>query len=177
MSSKRRKKSSAKVPSYCLHKASGKAVVRINGKDHYLGEYGSSESHEKYEQMVAKWRASNEKNEQATFELSSLYDPEITIAELLLKYREFAESYYVRHGKPSTELDEMRQSLRPLRQLFGSDVARDFGPRKLKLVRQHMIDVQDLSRGVINKRINRIKRFFRWAVAEELVLFFKKKTG
>ena len=33
-----------KVPSYCLHKRSGRAVVRLNGKDHYLGEYGSPES-------------------------------------------------------------------------------------------------------------------------------------
>ena len=32
-----------------------------------------------------------------------------------------------------------------------------------------MIDVMDLSRGVINNRINRVKRFIRWAVAEELV--------
>ena len=30
-----------KVPSYCLHKASGKAVVRLDGKDHYLADYGS----------------------------------------------------------------------------------------------------------------------------------------
>ncbi|WP_417847301.1 hypothetical protein [Thalassoglobus sp.] len=30
-----------KVPSYCLHKASGQAVVRINGRDHYLGLYGT----------------------------------------------------------------------------------------------------------------------------------------
>ena len=30
----------AKVPSYCRHKHSGQAVVRIGGRDHYLGEYG-----------------------------------------------------------------------------------------------------------------------------------------
>jgi hypothetical protein len=48
---------SQKVPAYCRHKASGKAVVRLEGKDHYLGEYGSDESHEAYEKLIAEWRA------------------------------------------------------------------------------------------------------------------------
>lgn len=42
-----------KVPAYSLHKASGKAVVRLDGKDHYLGPYGSPESHERYERLIA----------------------------------------------------------------------------------------------------------------------------
>jgi len=46
-----------KVPSYCRHKASGQAVVRIADRDHYLGEYGSPESHEEYERRIAEWRA------------------------------------------------------------------------------------------------------------------------
>ena len=45
-----------KVPSYCLHKASGKAVVRLDGRDVYLGKHGSPESHEKYERAIAEWR-------------------------------------------------------------------------------------------------------------------------
>jgi hypothetical protein len=36
-------------PSYCLHKASGRAVVRIDGRDRYLGPHGSPESHAEYE--------------------------------------------------------------------------------------------------------------------------------
>ena len=46
-----------KVPSYCLHKASGRAVVRLGGRDVYLGEYGSPESHEEYERVIAEWRS------------------------------------------------------------------------------------------------------------------------
>lgn len=38
-----------KVPNYCLHKKSGQAVVRIRGKDRYLGKYGSPESRERTE--------------------------------------------------------------------------------------------------------------------------------
>jgi hypothetical protein len=35
---------SGKVPSYCLHKEYGRAVVRLEGSDHYLGLYGSPEA-------------------------------------------------------------------------------------------------------------------------------------
>lgn len=60
--------------------------------------------------------------------------------------------------------------LRTVRLLFGSILASGFGRLKLRAVHEHRIDVMDLSRGIINKRVNRIKRFFRWSVAGELVL-------
>ncbi len=44
------------VPRYCHHKASGRAVTRVDGRDHYLGSYGSSESHEAYSRLIAEWR-------------------------------------------------------------------------------------------------------------------------
>ena len=40
----------------------------------------------------------------------------------------------------------------------------EFGPLKLQAVRQHMIDL-NRSRGVINHRVNRIKRFLEWATS------------
>ena len=46
-----------KVPSYCQHKASGQAVVRIDGVDHYLGPYGSPSSQDEYQRLVAEWLA------------------------------------------------------------------------------------------------------------------------
>jgi integrase len=53
--------------------------------------------------------------------------------------------------------------------LYGSTPAGEFGPKRLKTIRHHLIEVGN-SRGVVNKRIGQIKRAFRWAVAEELVL-------
>ena len=46
-------------PAYLLHKATGQARCRINRKDHYLGRYGSPESREKYDELVAEWFARN----------------------------------------------------------------------------------------------------------------------
>ena len=46
-----------RVPKYCLDKASGSAVVRLAGADHYLGTYGSEQSHEAYNRLIAQWLA------------------------------------------------------------------------------------------------------------------------
>ena len=39
-------------PAYTLHKPTGQARVRIKGKDHYLGEYGTPESRERYDDLI-----------------------------------------------------------------------------------------------------------------------------
>jgi hypothetical protein len=44
-----------KVPSYRLHKPTGQAVVRIDGRDHYLGLHGTEASHEAYRRTIAEW--------------------------------------------------------------------------------------------------------------------------
>jgi hypothetical protein len=43
-----------RTPSYCLHKSSRQAVVRIGGKDHDLGKDGSVESRLKHGNRIAK---------------------------------------------------------------------------------------------------------------------------
>jgi hypothetical protein len=55
---------------------------------------------------------------------------------LLLAYLAFADSYYVKHGRPTTEPASIRVTVRPLRQLYGHTLARDFGPLQLKAVRE-----------------------------------------
>jgi len=87
----------------------------------------------------------------------------------MLSYWRFAERYYVSDGKPTKELGCMRDALRPVRRLYGTLPAEAFGPAKLKLIRDYMIDEQDLCRTEINKRTGRIKRFIKWAVSEEMV--------
>lgn len=46
--------SSTHIPGLTRHQASGQAVVRIDGKDHYLGRYGSAESKSTYERLIAE---------------------------------------------------------------------------------------------------------------------------
>jgi len=49
--------SPVKIPSYTKHKATGQAVVRINGKDHYLGKFGSAASIREYDRLRVESRA------------------------------------------------------------------------------------------------------------------------
>lgn len=157
-----------KVPSYCLHKPSGQARVIINGRHHYLGVYGSEESKSKYARLISEQAAPDTK--QTPPKHGSDDFPDLSIDELLVQYLDYAKEYYVlQDGSPSRELKSMKEAMRHIRELFGSDPAREFGPKKLKAIREHMIKVHDLSRGVINNRVNRMKRIFRWAVSEELI--------
>jgi len=43
-----------RIPKYRLHKATGLAVVTLNGADHYLGRHGTAESREQYDRLIAE---------------------------------------------------------------------------------------------------------------------------
>ena len=154
------------VPAYRLHKPSGQARVIIQGRHVYLGSYGSPESREKYARVIAELATDHGSNGHSSS--STRCSAAILINELILAYWQFAKRYYVKDGEPTKELTCMREALLPLRQLYGSTPADQFGPKSLAAVRQQMVD-SGLSRGVVNRRIGRIKRVFKWAVAEELI--------
>ena len=52
-------RTSAQIPQYRLHKPTGCGVVRLNGRDIYLGTHGTPESKERYPQVIAEWLANN----------------------------------------------------------------------------------------------------------------------
>jgi len=157
-----------KVPSYCRHKKSGQAVVYFGRKAVYLGPFCSSESHQNYEREIARWRVAQESGIDRETVAIDRAAPK-TVSELILAYLLFAKTYYVdADGKQTKEFTEMKLALRPLRKVHGSTYVENFGPLALKAVRTHMVESGKLSRQVINRRVNRIRRMFKWAVAEEL---------
>jgi integrase len=157
------------VPTYRHHRQSGQAVVTLtdgcgNRRDVLLGTYGTKASREEYARVLSEWEAAGRCPPQPVGAAATL-----TINELLVRFMEWAEQHY-RHtdGRPTSELNDYRYTLKPLKELYGTTTAARFGPLALKAVRQKMLDT-DLSRGVANQRTGRIKRVFKWAVAEELV--------
>lgn len=154
-------------PSYRHHKARNCAVVTINGKNQYLGPYGSAQSHEKYSRLVAEWLANGRQLLPAQKPDSRAEQP-FSVNELLVAYWHFAEKYYQHDGKPTKELMCMKHAMRPLKELYGLTAAADFGPKALKAVREHMVS-QGLCRRMVNARVNRIRRIFKWATSEELI--------
>jgi integrase len=153
-----------RLPKYRHYKPKDLAVVRIDGRDHYLGRFGSEESQEKYRRLVAGWLAGT-----PTAVPEADNDAEgISVAELMLAFMKWADGYYRKDGRPTTEPVNIRLALRPIRQLYGLTPACDFGPRALKTVRQAMIDA-GLCRNECNKRTRIVVRLFKWGVEQELV--------
>jgi integrase len=175
-----------RTPSYRLFKPRGQAVVTIDGKDHYLGKYGTAQSKAEYDRLIAEWLANGRC-------LPAAAGTDLSMNELIAAYWKHVESYYVKDGAPTSEVATIRYALRFVRQLYGHTLAKDFGPLALKAVRQAMVEhpvtrrfkVVDpetrqtreeakvirhgLARRYINKQVGRIKRMFAWAVEEELV--------
>ena len=154
-----------RMPSYRLHRASGQAVVTLNGKDIYLGEYGTQESKATYDRLIGEWAGSNR---QFPPDRSDTTSPTLTINELFLPYWEFVQQHYRKHGRTTSEVNLIRLALSPLIGTYGRQPAKGFGPLALKAYRQGLIDSK-LSRRVVNQHVGRVKRFFKWATENELV--------
>ena len=154
-------------PCYRHHKARNLAVVTIGGKNHYLGPWQSPESHEKYATLIAEWKRLGGSLSTSPPASSTDTSP-LTVSKLILAFFTYAQTHYVKRGEPTSEQACIRQALRPVRQLYGSTPAIEFGPRALKNARQSLI-ASGRSRKSINKDVHRIKRMFRWAVEEELL--------
>ena len=150
-----------KTPAYRLYKRTGQAVVTLNGRDYYLGKHGTGASRQAYDRLIGEWLTGGRS-------LLTEDDP-LTIIELVARFWRHAERYYRKaDGTPTTEPENFRLALRPLKALYGHTAAREFGPLALKAVRQRMTGGGG-SRNYVNKHIRRIKLMFKWAASEELV--------
>jgi integrase len=146
------------LPEYRKHDLNNNAVVTIDGADFELGRYGSVASRNRYDRLVTEWIANGRLLPAAQANKT------LTVKKLVAAFRGFAKQYY----RGSTEAVNLEHCFKPLVELYGSLPASDFGPLKLKAVRQKMIEA-DLCRAEINKRIGRVKRIFRWATENEVL--------
>ena len=155
------------TPKYRQYKPKNLAVVRIDGKDHYLGPYGSPESWEKYHRLLAERAKAKPAAPPGAVGLSAV--PALSINEVVLSYMQHCRAYYDAPERgASSELANIRLALKPLVRLYGRSSAGDFGPGSLKTVRQALID-SGIARTSINARVGRVVRMFRWAVEGEMV--------
>jgi len=128
-----------------------------------LDKYGSPESREQYARILAEAVLPAGPPSPDRFDSQRLL-----VSELLVACLKFAETYYSDEGQPTKEFQSMVDAVGPLNQLYGDTQADEFGPLKLKAVREHLVK-QGLCRTETNKRIGWLKRVFKWAVSEELI--------
>lgn len=159
---------SSSIPSYRLHKQSGQAVVTLadglgGRRDVLLGKHGSAESRAEYLRVISEWEINGHRLPQIGSAPSDRW-----VSELILAYWKFAETYYVKNGRATSQQERVKRSLRFVRELYGHTRATAFGPLALKAVRGKMVEA-GWTRIHVNHCVGCIKRMFKWAVENELV--------
>ncbi len=163
------------VPAYLRHKASGQAIAVVrseNGqrKQVYLGTCDSPESHRRYRELLARYldpakaRPEDEDNEP-----DELAPRTWTVADVVARFLSWADGYYrASDGTSTGEYPNFHAAASLVLKLYRDELAADFGPLKLKQVRELMVE-RGWSRRTVNMQTGRVKRMFKWAVENELV--------
>lgn len=149
-------------PSYRRHKASGQAVVTIADRDIYLGPYDSPSSRAKYARLIAEHAVTG------SVAGAKPHVHETCVAEVLLAFWRFAQTWYVKNGEPTNEINAYRVLIKDVRAHYGDVPATEFGPLAFRAVRQQWID-RGQARTTVNKNAGRLKWIFKWAAGEELI--------
>lgn len=178
-----------KVPKYRLHKGSGQAAVTINGKAHYLGKYGTLESHELYRKVVGQFLAEQgrpplpARDNVALLAIKRNRKP-ITVVEACTEYLRFCQA-----NRPN-EVSAVESMQAVFVTTFRHELAANIGPLALKQVREAMVNSGHLlakqksdrksgkkskrqptpwSRRYVNEQIGRLKQMYSWLVENELL--------
>jgi integrase len=148
-----------------------RARVRIDGVDHYLGEWGSDEADAAYRRLLGEW---------AVAEPGAAPRPAgaCNVDRLLAAFMRHARRHYVKGGKPTAELACFRSAVRVVSGLYGPTPAADFGPPQLRAVREAFLKERDSRKGrggkpwsrpYVNEQVARVVRIWSWGVTEGLV--------
>jgi integrase len=155
------------TPSYLTHKQSGRAravwydAAGVRRQTLLPGPHGSQESRTAFARLLLVVETAPHRAPGA--------NPAPSVSEVLLAFLDHAERYY-RHadGTPTSEVKEIKASIAPVRELYGMTPAAEFDQVALGAVRQHMVHT-GLCRSLINRRVDRVKRAYKWAASEKLV--------
>lgn len=121
-------------PKHCHHKASGQSFVRLNGQMVYTGRWGTQESKDNYDRIIDEWIAAGRQWAIAPTPQGDDSD-ELTIVRLCAAFMDYATSFYRR----SSEAENYKLAIKPLRRLYGKTPAGKFGPMRFRAVRDEMV--------------------------------------
>jgi len=177
------RRSSAKNTVVETAKGRDQAIVTLTDsltkkrRDYGLGEFNSAESRERYHRVIAQWEANDRRLPDPEFDgvqttTDSKRDAGPSVDDVALRFWRWAQANY----RPQ-EARSFRSVLRLLRQMDGSTPACDFGPNRLRLVREAMVRGDESadppreawSRTYTNQQVQRIRQMFRWAASHELI--------
>lgn len=155
------------VPKLCIDKSRDRAFCKVDGKFISLGPAGSPEVQAAYGNLLAdlaqRGADAAVRAVKRRESVSREPKPVITLNDLLLR---FVSEELPRYS--TAEEFCLKSAIRISRELFGETAAADFGPLRLRTVREAMIR-KGWSRSFINQEVKRLRMVLRWAVGWELV--------
>src|SRR5688500_1665214 len=80
-------RNTSSLPQMRHHRSSNQAYVFLNGRDVYLGVLGSPGVRKEYDRVIAEWLANDRR---------SIGGTDLTVAELAVRYQEFADRQVLR---------------------------------------------------------------------------------
>ena len=165
------------APSYRQRKGYDQAIVTLTDsatgyrKDYWLGPYGSPESRELYHRVLAQWESGGRRLP-VTLDDKPADIAQVSVVEVINAYWKWATRQY-----GHSELGCLRVVIRLLRTMFGSTPAADFGPNRLRLLRERMVLGEEnadpprkpWARRTVNHNVHRLVAIFKWAASHEMV--------
>lgn len=152
-------------PKIYLHKPTGRARVRLLGRDWYLGPWGSPQAQAEYARLLAEYQAGRLAVPGTK--------PALLVADVVAMWWEEVAGKYSARGR---EANHFRASLQPLLALYATLPAAEFSSLRLEDLRGAMtrgdwpggpaLQVpprQGWCRNTCNRRCGRIKTVWRWA--------------
>ncbi|GAB4550492.1 MAG: site-specific integrase [Phycisphaerales bacterium] len=172
---------SRKPPAYRRRKGYTQAIVTLTDavtkrrRDYWLGEYGTPESRELYYRVLAEYESLGRRLPDPLGAAPAAASPTTggpDIDELALEYwRRVAREFLPKR------CNAIKATLRLLRQMDGSTRVAQYGPKRLRLLREAMIagdpaaspPRRPWSRTTVNDRVRIVVAVFRWGVTQEIV--------
>jgi hypothetical protein len=108
------------TPTQRKHKASGQAIVTIEGRDFYLGPRRTAASKTEYDRIIGEWLAAGRKLPVPISEASDL-----TVVGVLARFEKHALKHYQKDGKPTGEWEDFRHAFVRLMRLYGRTTAHE----------------------------------------------------
>ena len=136
-----------RIPKYRHQKSRNLAVVRIAGKDIYLGKYNSPESHEKYHRLVEEFCRRH-----AQAQITG-----VTLPALAAVYKAYSQKRY-----QGGTLNAYHRTIERFAILFPELDSQDLACSHVEAFQMSLVE-QNLAVNTINDYLARLKKIFRWA--------------
>ena len=141
--------------------------MRIDGKTHYLGVFGSPESHERYARLVKEWMAGERVSKRVPHAGQVL----LTVRGLFAEYRAWivATDRYMKNGKPTATRIQIECVLQQFEAFAGDVRVMELSEAILVQWRDRIERNRKLTRKGVNRKVQVVLAALRWGKTRGLL--------